>query len=145
MLNDQDEIMRLDNLRFMHQTPDVSSYTLLRDTTGWETLPDIVIETGLRNSLFGVSVFDGDQIVGCGRVIGDGAMYAYIQDCIVLPEYQGLGIGSQIMGYLMDYITTQLPKSVFIGLMAARDAAGFYEKLGFIRRPPDRPGMFKEL
>lgn len=102
------------------------------------------METGLRNSLFGVSVFEGDQIIGCGRVIGDGAMYVYIQDVIVLPEYQGLGIGSRIMQHLMDYITTQLPESVFTGLMAARDVAGFYEKFGFLRRPPNRPGMFIE-
>lgn len=136
--------MRLDNLRFIHQPPDASSYLLLRNTTTWDTLPEKVMETGLRNSLFGVSVFDGDQIVGCGRVIGDGAMYVYIQDVIVLPEYQGLGIGSRIMQHLMDYITTQLPESVFTGLMAARDVAGFYEKFGFLRRPPNRPGMFIE-
>jgi hypothetical protein len=29
-----------------------------------------------------------------------------------------------------------------IGLMAAKDVAGFYEKYGFAVRPPDRPGMF---
>ncbi|MCJ7623503.1 MAG: GNAT family N-acetyltransferase [Anaerolineaceae bacterium] len=137
-------MMRLDNLRFIHQPPDVPGYTLLRNTTGWDTLPDEVMQSGLHNSLFGVSVFDGDQIVGCGRVIGDGAMYVYIQDCIVLPEYQGLGIGSRIMHHLMGYITTQLPDCVFVGLMAAKDAAGFYEKFGFICRPQNRPGMFME-
>jgi len=30
----------------------------------------------------------------------------------------------------------------FIGLMAAKDVAGFYEHYGFHRRPADRPGMY---
>jgi len=30
----------------------------------------------------------------------------------------------------------------FIGLMAAKDAEGFYLRYGFERRTDDRPGMF---
>ena len=31
------------------------------------------------------------------------AMYWYLQEIVVLPEYQGMGIGTKIVNYLVDY------------------------------------------
>ncbi|MCR5501527.1 MAG: GNAT family N-acetyltransferase [Lachnospiraceae bacterium] len=33
-----------------------------------------------------------DEVVGMGRLVGDGVMYWYLQEIVVLPEYQGRGI-----------------------------------------------------
>ncbi|MFR4337011.1 MAG: hypothetical protein ACLT33_02075 [Lachnospira pectinoschiza] len=35
------------------------------------------------------TVFDDDKPIGMGRVVGDKAVINYIQDLIVIPEYQG--------------------------------------------------------
>ena len=52
----------------------------------------------MDNTLFRVSIFDGERIVAMARVIGDMGLCYYIKDVIVLPEYQGKGIGrKQIM------------------------------------------------
>jgi len=85
---------------------------------------------------------DGDA-VGCGRVVGDGGVYFYVQDVIVLPELQGLGWGARIMDAVMRYLDASAPPGSFIGLMAAKDVEGFYRRYGFDRRPDDRPGMFR--
>ena len=56
-----------------------------------------VAETSIKNSIFSVTVKDSHKLIGMGRIVGDGAIYYYIQDIVVHPEYQGQGIGKKIM------------------------------------------------
>jgi ribosomal protein S18 acetylase RimI-like enzyme len=103
------------------------------------------IEAGLENSLFSVCVISENKVIGCGRVIGDGGIYFYVQDIIVLPEFQGRGIGERIMDVIMEYLRAHAPEGAFIGLMAAKGVHRFYERYGFKKRPSDAPGMFLVL
>ncbi len=75
--------------------------------------------------------------------MGDGGIYFYIQDVIVLPEFQKKGPGKRIMDALMGYISSHAKSKAFIGLMAAKGVSKFYEKYGFAERPADRPGIFR--
>ncbi len=74
--------------------------------------------------------------------MGDGGIYFYIQDVIVLPEFQGQGVGKRIMDSLMEYLEENANSRAFIGLMAAKGTAGFYMRFGFNERPSEGPGMF---
>ena len=80
-----------------------------------------------------------------GRVIGDGAIYFYIQDVIVLPEFQKFGLGKLIMNQIEAYLNKNAPHNAFIGLMAADGVQKFYEKFGYRQRPGGRPGMYKMI
>ena len=128
--------------RFEQALPAVSDYQRLRAAVGWsEQAPEAVAE-GLPRSLHSLCVYRGQELVGYGRIVGDGGVYFYIQDIVVLPEHQGQGLGHGIMKRMMVYLSEQAHPESFIGLMAAKGAAGFYERYGFAERPPDRPGMF---
>jgi hypothetical protein len=48
------------------------------------------------------TVFDEDRLVGIGRLISNGALYALVCNMIVLLEYQNGGIGSSILKMLKD-------------------------------------------
>ena len=79
-------------------------------------------------------------------MVGDGGIYFYLQDLIVLPPaHQGSGLGRLIMDTLLDFISSRAGQGSFIGLMAAQGAAGFYHKLGFQERPAGAPGMFRTI
>ena len=121
----------------------VEEYLRLREAIGWWYVDFEALKIGLPNSLFSVCVIHNDEVIGCGRVVGDGGMYFYIQDIIVLPEFQGKGIGRRIMDAVMDFITFHAHIGAFVALMAAKGVSKFYEKYGFQERPPDRPGMFR--
>lgn len=80
-----------------------------------------------------------------GRVVGDGGMYFYVQDVMVMPEFQGRGIGAAVMDAIMRYLEGATAGGAFVGLMAAEGSERFFQRYGFRRRPDDRPGMFRAV
>jgi GNAT superfamily N-acetyltransferase len=132
----------MESIQVVERLPTVREYLALRIAVGWGEVDRDAAERGLRNSLYSVCLVENGNAIGCARVIGDGALYYYVQDVMVLPPYQGRGFGRQIMDRIMAYLRGQASPGMFVGLMAAHDAAGFYRKYGFVERPSDRPGMY---
>ena len=87
----------------------------------------------MDKTLYRVSIFDGDKIVAMARVIGDMGLCYYIKDVIVLPEYQGKGIGRMLIAELLKFINDHgiLDTDIFIELCAMPDKIPFYEIFGF--------------
>lgn len=108
-------------------------FVRLKVATGFLTRPLEQVEKALKGGLFNVSAICEGKVVGMGRLVGDGAMYWYLQEIIVLPEYQGKGIGKSIVNRLIEYIrNTAIPGTgIEIGLTAVKGKEPFYEKLGF--------------
>ena len=73
-------------------------------------------------------VFDRHQLVGAARMLSDGEYYAAIYDVVVLPEYQGCGIGTKMMTTLLADLSVGS-----IILFAVPGKEGFYKKLGFAK------------
>lgn len=126
----------------VERNPTLEEYQRLRRAVGWWDVETEATEIGLQNSLFSICVVLENKLIGCGRVIGDGGIYFYIQDIIVLSEFQGKGIGRCIMDAVMEYLKTHALDGAFIGLMAAKGVSKFYEQYGFKERPSSAPGMF---
>ena len=105
----------------------------LKVETGFWERPVEQVKIALDNGLFNVTAVCDGKVVGMGRLVGDGAMYWYLQEIIVLPEYQGCGIGKSIVNRLLKYIKdNSIPgTNVSIGLTAVKGKEPFYEKLGF--------------
>ncbi|MEL4304302.1 GNAT family N-acetyltransferase [Methanococcoides sp. LMO-2] len=130
--------------KLIEQIPTVEEYQTLREAVGWNRIADPkAVETGLNNSLFCVCVVLDNKVIGCGRVIGDMGIYYYVQDIIVLPEFQGKGLGKQIIDTIMDYLEEHASPGTFVGLMSAKGLSRFYERYGFTERPSEGPGMFR--
>ena len=122
-----------------------SEYQVLRKSANWSSFDLETVERALENDLFSVCVMDQDKTIGIGRVIGDGAIYYYIQDVIVLPEYQKRGVGNMIMERIEAYLNQHASTNTFIGLMAAKGAGDFYKRYSYRERSGDSPGMFRVI
>jgi len=122
--------------------PTVEKYLALREAVGWGRVDEQMAVRGLANALFTVCLLHNGKVIGCGRVIGDGGHYFYLQDIIVLPAYQGKGLGKRLMRAILAYLEEHALPGAFIGLMAAQGKSSFYTQFGFATRPPERPGMF---
>jgi ribosomal protein S18 acetylase RimI-like enzyme len=79
-----------------------------------------------QNSPIRCFVWDARVLIGAGRAITDGVQYSVIFDVVLLPEYQGRGIGKQIMNFLTD----RSKASTFL-LYVMPGKEGFYSKLGY--------------
>ena len=78
------------------------------------------------NSTFVFSAWDGEKLVGCVRALSDRIFRSVIYDLAVLPEYQGNGIGRE----LMRLCRSECPDSEW-ALATTPERAGFYEQLSF--------------
>jgi ribosomal protein S18 acetylase RimI-like enzyme len=84
------------------------------------------LELAFRNSLLKVFAFDGSKLVGAGRALSDGVWRAAIYDVAVLPEYQGKGIGSDIIQHLVQHANVDV-----VMLYAVPGSEAFYQRFGF--------------
>jgi ribosomal protein S18 acetylase RimI-like enzyme len=75
-----------------------------------------------------------------GRIVGDGAMYFYIQDVIVDPSYQGTGVGSILMDQIENYLSVAAQKGSTVGLLAAKGKEDFYIRYDYMLRPSNTLG-----
>jgi len=130
------------NIEYRSQTPSQERFNALFETTGWnreyKATPEELIRA-VTNSQFVVAAYDGDELVGFGRVVTDGVLHAMIYDMIVHPSYQHHGIGTQILhSLLLNCIEANIRD---IQLFCATGKRSFYEKNGFLARPNDGPGM----
>lgn len=127
---------------YKESPPDADAYMDLFETTGWNKVYKATaaeLETALGRSWYCVAAYDSGSLVGFGRVLSDGVLYAMIYDVIVRPTHQHRGIGTAIVTRLVDKCVSEGLRAV--QLFAAKNTAPFYHRHGFVERSPDAPGM----
>ena len=114
----------------------IEEFNYLYDAVGWGSYDEKVSEKALANTMYSVSVYDDDKIIGYGRIIGDGICFLYIHDVMVAPKYQNKKIGSQIMNKLLEKVNQIKIENPYVRvyLGASKGKEKFYERFGFIKR-----------
>lgn len=120
----------------------VKDYNNLRESAGWCVLPEKQVQKGLDRSDYVIAAKEDEKTIGMARVFSDSGCVFFISDVVVLPEYQGKGIGKTMIQSIMTYINNQLEGGDIanVALMAAIGKEEFYEKFGFEVRPNDHHG-----
>lgn len=123
------------------ETPTPKLHQQLRVKAGMPKRSDSATIKGLSNTLFGVCLYRNEEIVGMGRVVGDGGMVFHLVDIVVDPDCQGLGLGKLIMEHLMDWVLNEADETAIISLIADIPADGLYKHFGFDYSRPESVGM----
>ncbi|MDY2846622.1 MAG: GNAT family N-acetyltransferase [Oscillospiraceae bacterium] len=87
-----------------------------------------------NNSFYSVYAYDGDLLVGLGRVASDGMIAAIISGVCVRREYRCMGIGGEIVTRLADYCQSGIYQ-MNVQLFCEDSLIHWYEKLGFEKIP----------
>jgi ribosomal protein S18 acetylase RimI-like enzyme len=127
---------------YKNTLPEKDQFFSLFESTGWNKkyrLEAEQLHQALQHSWYSVSAYDGDRLVGFGRVLSDGILHALVVELIILPDYQGEGIGRHILNELVTMCKSSGIRD--IQLFCAKGKIGFYEKQGFVKRPDGAPGM----
>lgn len=129
-------------IKYISRIPEAKEYNRLTDSVGWGTRDEEIVQEALENTLYSLCVYDDDKLIGYGRIIGDKTIFLYIQDVVVIPEYQGKKIGIGIMKELLKKVEEykKINPNIRTYLGASKGKEGFYEKLGFVSRPNEELG-----
>jgi ribosomal protein S18 acetylase RimI-like enzyme len=116
----------------------------LCDAVGWSRRPLRRVRKALENSLLVVGLWRHDprlpRLVGFARCTGDGVIEATVWDVAVHPLYQGVGLGKQLMTYVIDLLRAQQVERVT--LFADPGVVKFYGAQGWELEPQQRRCAF---
>lgn len=114
----------------------VREFNYLNESVGWGMRDEEIVKEALANTLYSISIFDDDKIIGFGRILGDKSIFLFIQDIMVIPDYQGQGIGSKIMESLLTKIDEYklINPHIRTYLGASKGKEEFYKKFNFKTR-----------
>lgn len=102
-------------------------YTSVGWTAYTENMP--ALREGFKNSMLVLAAYDGEDLLGLIRVVGDGATIVFVQDILVFPDKQRQGVGTALLKAILDrypdvrqieLATDNTPKTV-----------AFYKSMGF--------------
>lgn len=132
-----------ENFTIKNEPPSPEAYIGLRLEGGLSGKSREAATIGLKNSVFAVSIYDKELLVGMGRIIGDGGTVFQIVDIVVKPSYQGKGLGKRLMKELVNYLDENTYPGSYVSLIADDPANKLYEQFGFRYTYPRSYGMYK--
>ena len=94
----------------------------------WESAdhPEKLV-VAMENSATVFSAWCNEKLIGLINVLDDGIMTAYIHFLLVDPDYQGKGIGKELLQMVMNKYEEYLR----IVLISDEKETGFYQNSGF--------------
>jgi ribosomal protein S18 acetylase RimI-like enzyme len=129
----------------MLQVPAPAEYCALRIRAGLSPMSEAAAAIGLPASWCAVCVRQHGELIGMGRVVGDGGLFFLIVDIAVTPAAQGRGLGKRIMATLMEQLHSRAPAGALVSLLADGEASRLYESFGFRFSAPRSRGMLLRL
>lgn len=118
--------------RYTTSTEGIRPHQLTGFFIGWPNPPSPERHLAvLRGSSHVVLAIDdaGDRVVGFINAVSDGVLSAYIPLLEVLPEYQGRGIGAELIRRMLDL----LRDFYMIDLLCDPELQPYYERFGMRR------------
>ena len=100
----------------------------LRESVGWNRM-ESEYKNPLLTSYYHIAVYEKEALIGYIDCVSNGITDAYIQDLMVRPDYQGRGIGTDLMEKMIDYLKN---KHIYmISVVFDESLKAFYKKFGF--------------
>ena len=99
---------------------------------GWTNYTDnpTMLENAYKNSLKSYGAYKDDKLIGIIRVVGDGYSIVYIQDILILPEYQRQGIGRALLEKVLETYKHVYQKTLMTD--NTEKTIQFYKSVGFM-------------
>ena len=133
--------------RLVESAPPVADYLRLRSESGLSPKTEEQARAALPGSWAAVHVVDEEtgEVVGMGRLLGDGGWYFHVVDMAVLPAHQRRGIGDAVLAALLARVRDGAPPGAYLNLLADPPGRRLYERHGFAETAPGSVGMALRL
>lgn len=104
----------------------------LYSEVGWKAYTDNMqaLMSGLENSLLVLAAYEGDELLGLIRCVGDGHTIVFVQDIIVFPDKQRQGIGTALLNAVLERFSDV--RQIELTTDNTQKTMAFYKSLGFM-------------
>ena len=127
-----------------YDKPTAQDYVSLRVRSGMGEKDLDRSAVALEHSLLTVCLYDQKQLVGFGRVVGDGGITYVVSDIMVDADYRRRGLAEQIMQAIDRYFEENAHEDSYICLIANHPADLLYNKHSFEYLPENKCGMLRK-
>ncbi|NMA48770.1 MAG: GNAT family N-acetyltransferase [Tissierellia bacterium] len=112
--------------------PEIEEIMNLYEDAEWYayTKDRIRLKNAIDNSLKVLTAWENHKLVGLIRIVGDSHTIIYIQDILVLKEYQGQGIGSKLLSLILEKYKSI--RQIVLMTDNTKETIGFYKKNGMV-------------
>lgn len=100
----------------------------LFESVGWRNHNLEKLEKAFVYSWSWFTVRDQNDLIGFVRILSDGIRHAYVCNMAIVPRFQNMGIGNQLMQEVMSLLDTN---NLLPCLVASPGKTSFYKKYGF--------------
>ena len=103
----------------------------LYTAVGWTayTQDPSALRRGYEHSLLVLGAYEGDELLGIIRAVGDGATIVFVQDILVYPEQQRKGVGSALLQAVLDRYSAV--RQIELVTDNTEKTVAFYKSMGF--------------
>ena len=106
----------------------VSQIADLRESVGWNRMEEEYANP-LLTSYYHIAAYEDNKLIGYVDSVSNGVTDAYIQDLMVHPDYQGRGVGTNLMKKIIEHLKE---KHIYmVSVVFEENLKSFYERLGF--------------
>jgi GNAT superfamily N-acetyltransferase len=130
-------------ITIVERKPTVTEYESIVASVGFRTHDHAAVEIALANTVFAVCAVEEQEVVGVGRIVGDGAISFLLTNIMVRPLHQRRGIGTRIVQSLCGLMETLPYKNIVLEVVALPELQRFYERVGFKASRNAPPGMVR--
>src|SRR5262245_60511391 len=123
--------------------PTAAEYESVVASVGFRSHDPTAVEVALANTPYCVCAVDGNEVIGLGRIIGDGAISFLLTNIMVRPSHQRRGIGTRIVRALCDAVEALPYRNVVVEVVPLPGLQFFYARLGFQASRTAPPGMVR--
>jgi len=117
----------------------IKEYTQYKETeilnlyksVGWTNYSDKpeMLKNAYANSLKILGAYENEKLLGIIRVVGDGYSIVFIQDILILPDYQHRGIGTALIKKILEMYQNVYQKELLTD--NTEKTIQFYKSVGF--------------
>ncbi len=95
------------------------------------TADEALLEVAFQNSLFVLTAWHNEQLIGALRAVGDNATIVFVQDVIVLKQYHRQGVGKSMLDLFLEYFKTV--RQIVLMTDNQYETVSFYSNCGWLK------------
>ena len=117
--------------RYTDELPDKEKLYELYDALQWNEFLQLnaaQLYIAMKQSWYSIYVYEGEKLIGTGRIVSDGVINAYLCGLGVHPDYRDRGIATEISRRLVERCENS---KLHIQFFCKEELVPYYEKMDF--------------